>query len=72
MRDHSSITRAAGIGVGIAALLAVGGGIAQGSGNSFMGQVPPEIQCTDWMNTRPVNLKQLKGQVVLLEMWSTG
>ena len=62
-------TRAAAV-VALAAVMSVGGAIAYG-GNSYKGQVPPEITPQDWMNRAPTNLAQLKGEVVLLEFWST-
>ncbi len=36
------------------------------------GVVPPEINCTGWLNSGPLSLKALRGRVVLLEFWSPG
>ena len=60
-----------GIGLGIAALLTSASAVRAG-GKSFKGQTAPEISCSDWMNRKPTTLAELKGQVVLLEFWSTG
>lgn len=48
------------------------GAIALAAGSSFMDQKPPEIECSQWINTPPVNLEQLKGRVVAIEFWSPG
>lgn len=61
-----------GAAFGVAAIVTAGTAIARASGNSYTGQVPPEISCTDWINSKPLTLAELKGDVVLLEFWSTG
>lgn len=37
----------------------------------LIGQPAPEIAMKEWLNTEPLTLADLKGQVVLLEFWAT-
>jgi len=34
------------------------------------GKAPPPIVATEWLNSTPLNLGELKGKVVLLDMWA--
>ncbi len=56
--------------IGAAAIMATGAAIANAA-NSFKGEVPPTLGVRDWMNSSPKTLAELKGEVVLLEFWST-
>ncbi|MDK1032467.1 MAG: TlpA disulfide reductase family protein [Planctomycetia bacterium] len=31
----------------------------------------PEINATDWLNTKPLSLKMLRGKIVVVEFWAT-
>ncbi len=65
--------RVLGIAVVLAALM-----FPAVAGDDFMGQVPPAVQVGGWLNkvnpllgeSRPI-LEDLRGQVVLIEFWST-
>ena len=37
----------------------------------LLGQPAPELLMKEWLNTDPLTLEALKGQVVLLEFWAT-
>jgi len=34
------------------------------------GKAPPPIVSSEWLNSKPLNWKALKGKVVLLDMWA--
>ena len=34
------------------------------------GKAPPKIVATEWVNSKPLNWKALKGKVVLLDLWA--
>lgn len=38
---------------------------------NLIGQTAPEIAVSEWINTEPLTLAELRGQVVLLEFWAT-
>lgn len=37
----------------------------------LIGEVAPELEVKEWLNSRPLTLPELKGQVVVLEFWAT-
>jgi thiol-disulfide isomerase/thioredoxin len=37
----------------------------------LVGQVAPELEVKEWLNSRPITLPELKGNVVVLEFWAT-
>ena len=39
---------------------------------AMMGKAAPEITGANWLNTKPLNITQLKGRVVLVEFWTYG
>ncbi len=69
---------AAGVAV-IAAALAWGQSDGfqreRGGGNDKLkdaleGKAPPKITATEWLNSKPLDLKKLKGKVVVLDFWA--
>ena len=41
-------------------------------GSAIMGRAAPEISGTNWLNSKPLSMAQLKGRVVLVEFWTYG
>ena len=39
--------------------------------DKMIGKPAPEITTTNWLNSKPLNLDDLKGKVVVLEFWGT-
>ena len=39
--------------------------------NKMQGKPAPPLMLTNWINSKPLNLEELKGKVVLLEFWAT-
>jgi thiol-disulfide isomerase/thioredoxin len=37
----------------------------------IVGQVAPELEVKEWLNSRPITLPELRGKVVVLEFWAT-
>jgi hypothetical protein len=52
-------------------LLAVGAGVAGGQA-APIGQPAPDIAGELWINSAPLTLSTLRGQVVLVEFWTYG
>lgn len=51
----------------------VGWFFCPGSGQAFRaGQAAPEIAAGAWINSKPLTIHDLKGQVVLVEFWAYG
>ncbi len=40
--------------------------------NTMQGKPAPELQLNGWINSKALNLKQLKGKIVVLDFWATG
>src|ERR1043165_2180705 len=38
--------------------------------NAVEGKAPPTLVATDWVNTKPLTWKDLKGKVVVLDFWT--
>jgi thiol-disulfide isomerase/thioredoxin len=38
--------------------------------DAFVGQVAPELKTSEWINSEPLSLEQLRGKVVLLDFWA--
>lgn len=36
------------------------------------GRIAPEITGKDWLNSKPLTIRDLKGRVVLVEFWTYG
>jgi thiol-disulfide isomerase/thioredoxin len=47
-------------------------GIAFSVASAEIGMPAPEISGQSWVNSKPLNLAELKGKVVLLEFWTFG
>jgi peroxiredoxin len=41
-----------------------------GAADALLGKKPPEWQVTDWMNSSPKTLQELRGSVVLVRWWT--
>jgi len=39
--------------------------------NKMQGKLAPPLMLTNWINSKPLKLDELKGKVVLLEFWAT-
>ena len=39
--------------------------------NTMQGKPAPELQLNGWINSKALNLKQLKGKIVVLDFWAT-
>ena len=39
--------------------------------NALQGKPAPELQLNGWINSKALNLKQLKGKIVVLDFWAT-
>ncbi len=39
--------------------------------NEMQGQPAPKLALKDWINAKPMALKQLKGKIVVLDFWAT-
>ncbi len=60
------------IASGMAVLVGAGAMALAGTGNSFIGKKAPEIRPTDWIGgDGRTSLADFKGEVVMLEFWST-
>jgi hypothetical protein len=57
--------------IGALVLLAVVGGVARGQALP-VGQPAPDIAGEPWINSAPLTLSMLRGQVVLVEFWTYG
>jgi len=57
--------------IGALVLLAVVGGVARGQAVP-VGQPAPDITGEPWINSAPLTLATLRGQVVLVEFWTYG
>jgi hypothetical protein len=57
--------------MGALVLLAVMGGVARGQALPI-GQPAPDIAGAPWINSAPLTLSTLRGQVVLVEFWTFG
>ena len=55
--------------VSLLAFLALLSSVA-GAGQSLIGSKPPEWTLTNWFNSRPLALQQLRGKVVLVRWWT--
>jgi thiol-disulfide isomerase/thioredoxin len=41
-------------------------------GSDWIGKKAPELSAGDWINSKPLTLAELRGQVVLIEFWTFG
>ncbi len=39
--------------------------------NSMQGKPAPALAVTQWINSRPLNLADLKGKIVVIDFWAT-
>jgi peroxiredoxin len=44
--------------------------VARGAADLPLGELAPEWQLSDWLNTKPLTLKGLRGKVVLVRWWT--
>lgn len=51
------------------AILAAGFFHARGSGVG-LGSLAPELRAGPWLNSEPLKLKDLRGKVILINMWT--
>lgn len=57
---------------GMALLVGAGAMALAGTGKGFLGKQAPEIRPTDWINgDGRTSLEDFRGEVVMLEFWST-
>ena len=56
----------------LAILAAAAALAAPNHGFATIGKAAPEITGVNWINSKPLNLAQLKGRVVLVEFWTYG
>jgi len=55
----------------VAALLVLAvPGLAQHPEDAFVGQMAPELKTSEWINSAPLSLDELRGKVVLLDFWA--
>ena len=45
---------------------------AQHPEDAFVGQISPPLKTTEWINSAPMTLEELKGKVVLIDFWAWG
>jgi thiol-disulfide isomerase/thioredoxin len=43
---------------------------AQHPEDAFVGQIAPELKVSEWINSEPLTLEDLKGKVVLIDFWA--
>lgn len=54
----------------VAVVVLVGAVTAQHPEDAFVGQMAPELKTTEWINSEPLTLEELRGKVVLLDFWA--
>jgi peroxiredoxin len=64
------VTGAAGLFTTVALLRARG--IARTEGEELIGKPAPPLQLRDWLNSKPLEISDLRGKVVLLRWWTEG
>ena len=64
-----SIPRTVGLSLFVAATLVVAAGAAQAVD---VGDVAPEFEGRDFINCDSISLKELRGRLILFELFSTG
>lgn len=37
-----------------------------------LGPLAPELQATDWLNSEPISIADLRGKVVMIDFWTFG
>ena len=57
---------------GLMTITALGVSSGTASDTNWIGKPAPELAAGEWINSRPLSLKELRGKVVLLEFWTFG